>query len=85
MSTRNEFIASGRVEEEIAAEIGADGVIYQSLENLQNSVMEGNSEITQTCHACFSGEYPTGDVDADQLQAIENERQMTASTERRLT
>jgi amidophosphoribosyltransferase len=85
MSTRNEFIAAGRNEEQIAAEIGADGVIYQSLENLQSAVMEGNSQITQTCSACFSGEYPTGDVDESQLAAIENERLITSSPERRLT
>jgi len=84
MSTRNEFVATGRDNDQIAAEIGADGVIYQTLENLQQAVMEGNPEITQTCSACFSGEYPTGDVDADRLSAIENERLVTSAPERRL-
>ena len=84
MSTRNEFVATGRDNEQIAAEIGADGVIYQTLENLQKAVMEGNPEITQTCGACFSGEYPTGDVDAARLSAIENERLVTSAPERRL-
>jgi amidophosphoribosyltransferase len=74
MSTKNEFVARNRDAEGIAAEIGADGVVYQSLENLVASVTEGNPEITSTCHACFSGEYPTGDVDEERLQRIEKER-----------
>ena len=32
-----------------------------------------------TCHACFTGEYPTGDVDESRLAAIETER-LVAST-----
>lgn len=37
--TREELIAYGRVEEEIAAKIGCDWVVYQDLKDLEDSVM----------------------------------------------
>jgi amidophosphoribosyltransferase len=74
MSTKNEFIAKDRTVEQIAAEIGADGVVYQTLENLVGAVREGNPGLPSTCNACFSGIYPTGDVTEEQLSRIEAER-----------
>ncbi|HEX5010617.1 MAG TPA: amidophosphoribosyltransferase [Planctomycetota bacterium] len=74
MSTKNEFVAKDRTPEEIAREIGADGVVYQTLENLIHAVRDGNPEIQSTCSACFSGIYPTGDVTEEQLARIEAER-----------
>ncbi len=78
MSTKNEFVARDRTAEEVAKEIGADGVVYQTLDNLIDSVKEGNDAITKTCNACFSGHYPTGDVDEDRLARIEAERLVKA-------
>lgn len=74
MSTKNEFVAKDRTPEEVAEAIGADGVVYQTLENLIGSVREGNPQIQATCSACFSGVYPTGDVTEEQLARIEAER-----------
>lgn len=74
MSTKNEFVARDKTSEQIAESIGADGVVYQTLENLEKAVREGNSDIKQTCSACFSGHYPTGDVDESRLARIESER-----------
>jgi amidophosphoribosyltransferase len=74
MSTKNEFVARDRTPEEVAESIGADGVVYQTLENLVDSVREGNPEIRHACSACFSGEYPTGDVTEERLARIEAER-----------
>ena len=74
MSTKNEFVAKDRSPEEVAEEIGADGVVYQTLENLIAAVREGNPQIQATCSACFSGVYPTGDVTEEQLARIEAER-----------
>jgi amidophosphoribosyltransferase len=74
MSTKNEFVAKDRSPEEVAEAIGADGVVYQTLENLIASVREGNPQIQATCNACFSGVYPTGDVTEEQLARIEAER-----------
>jgi amidophosphoribosyltransferase len=74
MSTKNEFVAKDRSIEQIADEIGADGVVYQTLDNLKTAVTEGNPELQHTCNACFSGIYPTGDVTEEQLARIEAER-----------
>jgi len=74
MSTKNEFVAKDRSIEQIAEEIGADGVVYQTLDNLKTAVLDGNPELKHTCNACFSGIYPTGDVTEDQLARIEAER-----------
>ena len=74
MSTRREFVARDLTHEEVAAEIGADEVIYQALDDLLDSVMEGQPQIEQMCHACFSGDYPTGDITTEMLLQIEEER-----------
>jgi len=74
MSTRREFIARDRSHEEIARLIGADAVIYQTLDDLLGSVQEDRPEIERMCDACFSGSYPTGDITAETLLQIEAER-----------
>ncbi len=74
MSTRREFVAKNRSPEEVAAIIGADYVLYQTLEDLEEATREGNSDVHQFCNACFSGEYPTGDVTTEMLHTIEGDR-----------
>jgi amidophosphoribosyltransferase len=74
MSTRREFVARGRTDEEVARQIGADAVIYQSLDDLLAAVQEGPPKIDQMCAACFSGDYPTGDITSEMLLQIEEER-----------
>ena len=58
MSTRREFIARDRTHAEVAAEIGADAVIYQTLDDLVGAVTEEAPRITRMCTACFSGKLP---------------------------
>jgi amidophosphoribosyltransferase len=74
MSTRREFVARDRTESEVAAQIGADAVIYQTLDDLVASVTDHGPDIAHMCTACFSGEYPTGDITAEMLLQIEDER-----------
>lgn len=74
MSTRREFVARDRSTQEIAREIGADALIYQDLEDLVGATLEGQERIDRMCTACFSGRYPTGDITADMLLKIEEER-----------
>jgi amidophosphoribosyltransferase len=74
MSTRREFLARDRTHEEVAAQIGADAMIYQELDDLVQSVRDGRPEIREMCTACFSGSYPTGDITSEMLLQIENER-----------
>ncbi len=74
MSTRREFVARDRSEREVAARIGADAVVYQTLDDLVQAVREERPEIEAMCTACFSGDYPTGDVTPELLLEIEAER-----------
>ena len=74
MSTRREFVARDRSPEQVAEQIGADAVIYQHLEDLVDSVRQARPEIEHMCHACFSGDYPTGDITSEMLLQIEQER-----------
>jgi amidophosphoribosyltransferase len=55
MSTREEMIAHGRTQEEIAQELGADSLHYLSLKGVYDAV--GASRDSH-CDACFSGVYP---------------------------
>jgi amidophosphoribosyltransferase len=74
MQTKKEFIARDATVEQIAKKIGADKVIYQSLESLKKAVQMGNDKISKFCGACFDGHYPTGDVTPDILKTIEQAR-----------
>jgi amidophosphoribosyltransferase len=74
MSTRREFVARDRTTEQVAEQIGADAVIYQTLDDLEASVRDDHSQIHHMCTACFSGNYPTGDITAETLLQIEQER-----------
>jgi amidophosphoribosyltransferase len=74
MSTRREFIARDHDDEEIARLIGADAVVYQTLDDLLGAVRQDRPEIERMCHACFSGSYPTGDITPEMLLRIEAER-----------
>ena len=75
MQTKNEFVARNVDEEEVARRIGADKVIYQKLDSLKRAVRLENKDLTQFCGACFSGEYPTGDVTPEILDRIHRERE----------
>jgi amidophosphoribosyltransferase len=59
MSTREEMVAHERTVEEIAEHLGCDSLAYLSLEGVYEAV-GGSRE--QHCDACFSGDYPLGDV-----------------------
>jgi amidophosphoribosyltransferase len=75
MPTRNELLATGRTDEEIAREIGADAVIYQDLDALIAAVRKADNPAIQSFDtSCFNGEYITGDVTPEYLAAIEAAR-----------
>lgn len=74
MSTKKDFIARCRSEEQVAAEIGADAVVYQELAALEQAGLKGNRELEKFCTACFDGDYPTDDITLEMLEAIESER-----------
>lgn len=74
MPSRAELIATGRSDEEICREIGADGLIYQDLEDLKSAVQACNSALAGFDASCFDGNYITGDITEDYLSAIESAR-----------
>ncbi|KZZ44075.1 amidophosphoribosyltransferase, partial [Thalassolituus sp. HI0120] len=64
MPAKEEFIAHDRSTDEIAAEIGADWLIYQQLPDLIDACIEGsNTDAKQFDCSVFNGEYITGDID----------------------
>jgi amidophosphoribosyltransferase len=74
MPTREELIATRRSEEEIAAEIGADAVIYQDLDSLKAAIRQVNPVIDDFEASCFDGCYVTGDVTTEYLASVESQR-----------
>ncbi len=74
MPTRAELLATGRSDEEIAREIGADAVIYQDLPDLIAAVREVNPRLTRFDASCFDGNYVTGDVSEEYLARLEAQR-----------
>ncbi len=74
MPTREELIATGRSEAEIAREIGCDELIYQDLEALREDVRSVNPKVVNFEDSCFSGVYVTGDVTQAYLDDVEARR-----------
>ena len=74
MPTRDELLATGRTDEEICQEIGADALIYQDLDALVHDIQLSNPSIKFFDCSCFDGNYVTGDVDEAYLSNIETAR-----------
>ena len=74
MPAANELIAHGRSVEEIRAEIGADWLVYQDLEDLLECSREGNPEVDGFESSVFDGLYQAGDIDDHYLQTVEAAR-----------
>ncbi len=83
MPAASELVAAGRTEEEVAKLIGADRLIYQDLEDLVRACQHHDSQIQSFDTSCFSGEYVTGDVTADYLARLQQERSDQAKASRR--
>ena len=74
MPSANELIAQGRDNEQICKQIGADELIFQTLEDLVSAVGLGNSDIAKFETSVFSGEYVTGDITQQYLEYLESLR-----------
>ncbi|HNL79277.1 MAG TPA: amidophosphoribosyltransferase [Agitococcus sp.] len=74
MPAKSELIAHGHTEQEVCDLIGADGLIYQDLDDLIASATEGNPEITEFDCSVFNGKYVTGDIDDAYLERLEKSR-----------
>ncbi|MDO4998530.1 MAG: amidophosphoribosyltransferase [Neisseria sp.] len=70
MPTREELIANGRSAAQVAAEISADGCVFQDLDDLEQVIRDMNPKIEGFDSSCFSGCYITGDIDENYLQRL---------------
>ena len=74
MPTQTELIAHGRDTDEIAREIGADGLVYQNLADLEQSIRDLNPAMSRFESSCFNGSYVTGDIDDAYLETLQRTR-----------
>ena len=81
MPATSELIASNRSDEEVAKEINADWLIYQTLEDLIDTAKSGNPDITEFETSIFTGEYITPLVE-NYLEELENSRKDELKTQR---
>ncbi len=71
MPSKKEFVANDLKTEEVCKSIGADKLFYQDSADLIDSARKGNPTITNFCHACMCGKYPTGDITKEMLDKAE--------------
>jgi len=71
MPSKKEFAANGLTEEEICANLGADGLVYQTVEDLVQVGKEMNPDIEVFDTSCFTGEYVT-EITPAYLQSLED-------------
>ncbi|GAA3536006.1 amidophosphoribosyltransferase [Zobellella aerophila] len=78
MPSVNELIAYGREVDEICKLIGADGLIYQDLQDLEDAVRADNADLRRFETSVFTGDYVTKDVDQEYLDALNAQRSDSA-------
>ena len=74
MAVATELVANGRSEDDVAAFVGADWLIYQDLDDLVAACRHDHAHITEFDTSCFSGHYVTGDVTEQFLARLERDR-----------
>jgi len=74
MPAAEELIAHGRTDAEVGEEIGCDWMIYQDLQDLKDSVAEGNDNISEFDTCVFDGQYVSGDIDEGYLERLQQAR-----------
>ncbi len=61
--------------EDIRKHLDVDILMYQELDDLIEAVTrKGEHEIYRPCAACLDGNYVTGDVDENKINALEKKR-----------
>ena len=72
LPSRREFVAHNLNEEQVCEVLGADGLIYQTVEELLKTGHELNPSISQFEASCFDGKYVSGGIDEQYLEVLEN-------------
>lgn len=67
---QEELVAWGKTDEEISRALEADGVIYNSVEDLKNAI--GMDDL---CTACLTGQYPTKIEGVHEMQCLRHRNQ----------
>ena len=83
MPSSNELIAHGRAEKELEKLLGADRLIYQSLEDLIDAVRHRHAQIQEFECSVFTGKYITQDVTSEYLSQLELFRSDAAKAARK--
>ena len=74
MPSRNELLAFNKDDKDICKEVGADGLIYQDLDELKKNITEENNNLKLFDCSCFDGIYVTGGIDENYLNSLEAKR-----------
>ncbi len=78
MPTKEELVAHGRTLEEVRQIIGCDALIYQDVDAMKTAVAQARTgaagPLTGFDASCFDGVYVTGDVSADDIARINENR-----------
>jgi amidophosphoribosyltransferase len=74
MPARSELIASGKTIPQLAADIGADGILFQDLADLKWAITQAAPQLTHFDTSVFDGTYVTGDVSESYLEKLEKQR-----------
>ncbi|MFN0241706.1 MAG: amidophosphoribosyltransferase [Planctomycetota bacterium] len=74
MATKKEFVATNHSIDDVRKLLDVDYLMYLERDAMNAAAKAGNTKIEKFCNACFTGEYPTGDITVERLQAIEGDR-----------
>ena len=74
MFIRSELIAYECDDDAIRDAIGADALVYQSIEAMKQAAWDSGARATRFDASCFDGVYCTGDVTSESLAALEASR-----------
>ncbi len=70
LPTTTELVASNHSIKEICEIIGADGLFYTTIQDMHDAIQVGNSKIKHFSEGCFTGKYPTPEVNLKMLKAL---------------
>jgi len=71
MPSANELIAHGREVDDICEQIGADKLIFQTIDDLKEAVGIANPDIKMFETSVFNGQYITNDIDQSYLERLD--------------
>ncbi len=77
LPTTTELVAADHTIAEICKIIGADGLFYTTIKELRHAVQVGNNRIHHFSEGCFTGKYPTPEVNLKLLKKLGSGRNET--------